>query len=155
MTKIRKEVLLADLDRVTQITGDATVKRRDYDKYGRFSSGPCLRIWKSWQKMQEYCGYEITRDYTGNAYTTANRRRVRHALRRCVLSRDDFKCVYCGASPKQNPIIRLQIDHIIPVSRGGKSVLENLQTLCEKCNYTKGAKQIGDNLSHNNIFCAQ
>lgn len=29
-------------------------------------------------------------------------------------------------------------DHIVPVSRGGKSVMGNLQTLCEDCNYGKG-----------------
>lgn len=49
-----------------------------------------------------------------------------------VLRRDGFKCVKCGRSAKDG--VRLHVDHIVPVSRGGKSVMNNLQTLCEDCN---------------------
>lgn len=56
------------------------------------------------------------------------------ALRTAVLDRDGWQCVYCGS--KDN----LQIDHIIPVSKGGATVLGNLETLCESCNSEKGAK---------------
>lgn len=59
-------------------------------------------------------------------------------LRYKVLSRDKFKCVRCGASPATDPTCRLHIDHIVPFSKGGKTVLENLQTLCENCNLGKG-----------------
>ena len=34
--------------------------------------------------------------------------------------------------------VKLHVDHIVPVSRGGKSVMSNLQTLCEDCNCGKG-----------------
>jgi len=59
-------------------------------------------------------------------------------LRYKVLSRDKFKCVRCGASPATDPTCRLHIDHIVPFSKGGKTLLENLQTLCENCNLGKG-----------------
>ncbi|MBR2352886.1 MAG: HNH endonuclease, partial [Clostridia bacterium] len=36
--------------------------------------------------------------------------------------------------------VKLEVDHIIPVSKGGKSTLDNLQTLCERCNRGKGTK---------------
>ena len=36
--------------------------------------------------------------------------------------------------------VKLHVDHIKPVSRGGKSVLNNLQTICEDCNCGKGNK---------------
>jgi 5-methylcytosine-specific restriction endonuclease McrA len=36
--------------------------------------------------------------------------------------------------------VGLQIDHIIPVAKGGKSVSSNLRVLCNKCNASKGAK---------------
>lgn len=52
-----------------------------------------------------------------------------------VLSRDGFQCVLCGASGKD---AKLEIDHIIPVFKGGSSVIDNLQTLCFKCNRGKG-----------------
>lgn len=59
-------------------------------------------------------------------------------LRFLVFSRDNFSCCSCGASPaKDGGITRLHVDHIVPWSKGGETVLENLQTLCEKCNLGK------------------
>ena len=58
-------------------------------------------------------------------------------LRFQVLSRDRFTCRYCGASPMKDPSVTLHIDHIIPWSKGGKTSLDNLQTLCSKCNLGK------------------
>lgn len=58
-------------------------------------------------------------------------------LRFEVLQRDHFKCCICGASPAKDPSVELHIDHIIPWSKGGETVLENLQTLCSKCNLGK------------------
>ncbi|MBI1820007.1 MAG: HNH endonuclease [Nitrospirae bacterium] len=54
------------------------------------------------------------------------------------MSRDKFKCARCGTSPATDPTCRLHIDHSIPFSKGGKTILNNLQTLCEKCNLGKG-----------------
>lgn len=58
-------------------------------------------------------------------------------LRFKVLSRDCFKCCICGASPAKDPSVELHVDHIIPWSKGGETELENLQTLCSKCNLGK------------------
>ena len=58
-------------------------------------------------------------------------------LRYTVLKRDNFKCCACGASPAKDPSVELHIDHIIPWSKGGETTLENLQTLCSKCNLGK------------------
>ena len=55
-------------------------------------------------------------------------------LRFKVLQRDQFKCCICGASPAKDPTVELHVDHIFPWSKGGETVLENLQTLCSKCN---------------------
>lgn len=51
-----------------------------------------------------------------------------------VYKRDGGRCVYCGSA--QN----LQLDHIIPFSKGGATTLENLQLLCQKCNIEKSNK---------------
>lgn len=58
-------------------------------------------------------------------------------LRWKVLQRDNFKCCACGASPAITPGIELHVDHKIPWSKGGDTILENLQTLCSKCNIGK------------------
>ena len=64
-------------------------------------------------------------------------RKISNALRYQVLKRDNFKCCACGASPAKDPSVELHIDHIIPWSKCGETVLENLQTLCSKCNLGK------------------
>jgi len=51
-----------------------------------------------------------------------------------IMVRDDFKCVYCGSA------FNLTIDHIVPVSRGGKTSFENCVTSCRECNNNKGDK---------------
>lgn len=61
-------------------------------------------------------------------------------LRTAIKKRDKYTCQNCGLSTTQEPHLLLEIDHIIPVSKGGLSVPSNLQTLCWKCNRTKGNK---------------
>lgn len=58
-------------------------------------------------------------------------------LRWQVLQRDRFTCCGCGASPALAFGVELQIDHKIAWSKGGKTVIENLQTLCSLCNLGK------------------
>lgn len=64
-------------------------------------------------------------------------RTISDKLRYQVLKRDNFKCCACGASPAKDPAVDLHIDHIIPWSKGGETKLENLQTLCARCNLGK------------------
>ena len=57
-------------------------------------------------------------------------------LRHEVFKRDNYKCVECGATNKETT---LEIDHIIPVAKGGTNDINNLQTLCRECNRAKNA----------------
>ena len=61
-------------------------------------------------------------------------------LREEIKSRDNFSCQMCGISANNTSNLLLEIDHIMPISRGGITSMENLQTLCWKCNRSKGAK---------------
>ena len=56
-------------------------------------------------------------------------------LRFEVLRRDKFVCQYCGAC---GPNVELEVDHVIPVSRGGTDDIKNLKTSCVTCNRGKG-----------------
>lgn len=58
-------------------------------------------------------------------------------LRFQVFKRDNFRCVKCGRSPAITPDVELHIDHIKPYSKGGETMLDNLQTLCKDCNIGK------------------
>ena len=55
-----------------------------------------------------------------------------------IMKRDGFHCVLCGRGAEDG--VKLHVDHIIPVSKGGKTVPENLRTLCENCNLGKRDK---------------
>lgn len=75
-------------------------------------------------------------------YKKENSRNVSLSLRLSVLSRDNFRCVFCGKSPATDIGTKLHIDHIEPFSKGGKSTLKNLQTLCEECNLGKSNRVV-------------
>lgn len=64
-------------------------------------------------------------------------RNINTRLRFKVMKRDNFKCCACGASPAKDPSVELHIDHILPWSKGGETTIDNLQTLCSKCNLGK------------------
>ena len=85
------------------------------------------------------CLTELFQDYgTGHEAfdetIIVRRASIPEALRNKIFERDGSKCVSCGADTN------LQIDHIIPFSRGGLTTEDNLQTLCLFCNIRKGVK---------------
>lgn len=84
------------------------------------------------KRRQEYQDQRMAND--------AEHAKVTRAMRYDVLRRDGFRCVRCGRGREDG--VKLHVDHIVPVSRGGKSTMDNLQTLCEDCNCGKGNKYL-------------
>jgi hypothetical protein len=74
--------------------------------------------------------------------STDNGRVVRPGLRFKVFMRDRFRCVACGRSPATHLNVELHADHMVSVYDGGKTIFENLQTLCRDCNLGKGRTSI-------------
>lgn len=73
--------------------------------------------------------------------TAAGQRALMTAkIRSFIKNRDNHMCQYCSVSLAAEPHLLLEVDHIIPVSKGGLSVIENLQTLCWRCNRSKSNK---------------
>jgi predicted restriction endonuclease len=62
------------------------------------------------------------------------RKGIGKRLRFLILQRDGFRCKLCGKSAKET---KLEVDHIIPIAKGGADSLDNLQTLCVDCNRGK------------------
>ena len=65
-------------------------------------------------------------------YVRVPRSVKRKISRRALFARDGHRCVYCGSAG------RLTLDHVVPRSRGGDSVWENVVTSCAPCNLRKG-----------------
>ncbi|MBR0541505.1 MAG: HNH endonuclease [Clostridia bacterium] len=63
-------------------------------------------------------------------------------LRNYIKERDNYTCCECGNSIYKEPNLLLEVDHINPISNGGLTKEDNLQTLCWKCNRKKGSKII-------------
>jgi len=61
-----------------------------------------------------------------------NRPKINRVTRERVYARDRGRCRKCGATED------LTIDHIRPLSKGGKNAIANMQTLCWDCNHSKG-----------------
>lgn len=64
---------------------------------------------------------------------------ISRSLRFVVLNRDGFRCRYCGDEPSHK---KLEVDHIVPRSKGGSDIIENLVTACFDCNRGKSNKEI-------------
>lgn len=79
---------------------------------------------------------------TLSAFAKEQRAMMTTKLREFIKERDNFTCCNCGNSIYKEPNLLLEIDHIIPVSKGGCTVEDNLQTLCWKCNRAKSDKII-------------
>ena len=108
------------------------------------SQGPYNRKFGSWSAaldaFVEYAnltGAEATTDIQAPFGHPNTSRDPSLRLRWRVLQRDRFTCCACGASPALTLGIELHVDHVVPWSKGGKTLFENLQTLCSTCNLGK------------------
>jgi 5-methylcytosine-specific restriction endonuclease McrA len=72
-------------------------------------------------------------------YVRVPRTAQRKISRRALFARDGWECVYCGVSG-----VRLTLDHVVPRSRGGDSVWENVVTSCAPCNLRKGNRLLDE-----------
>lgn len=64
-------------------------------------------------------------------------------MRRAVLLRDRFTCLWCYSAPRGRRVL-LEIDHVVPWSAGGADHPVNLRTLCEPCNQARSNRVTGD-----------
>ncbi|TXJ33604.1 HNH endonuclease [Brachyspira aalborgi] len=109
----------------------------------KFSVSPYAQRYGSWYNalkafIATMNGDIIETKQTNNEKNaTNNPRSINYRTRFKVMQRDDFKCQICGASPAMQAGVLLHVDHIVPVAKGGQATMDNLQTLCQKCNLGK------------------
>ena len=85
-------------------------------------------------KLKEI-GFQCT---LADFYENNQRKLMTKELRKKIAERDNYTCQKCGKHMPDE--VGLHIDHIVPISKGGKSIPSNLQVLCSKCNGQKSDK---------------
>ena len=113
----------------------------------RYSTNPYTQRFGSWRKsLEAFVDYVNAEEMPAprieslDSTLLPQRRRSRTInlrLRFRVLQRDRFCCCACGRSPASTLGLVLEVDHMKPWSKGGETEIENLQTLCSKCNQGK------------------
>lgn len=78
-------------------------------------------------------GYKLSK----TEHSKTQRNAMTNDLREAIKKRDNYTCCLCGNSIFKEPNLLLEVDHIIPVSKGGRTEAGNLQTLCWRCNRAK------------------
>ena len=115
--------------------------QRNYIKTSYKVSVPDSELDVSWSWLVDRhtrlarIGFEATlKEY----HSKSQRKLMTKALRKQIMERDNYTCQICGKYMPDE--VGLQIDHIVPVAKGGKTVPSNLRVLCNKCNGRKGAR---------------
>lgn len=83
---------------------------------------------------------EISKTVSKKGHSKLQRSIMTNDLREAIKRRDNYTCCKCGNSVYDEPNLLLEVDHIVPISKGGKTEASNLQTLCWRCNRAKGNK---------------
>ncbi len=104
-------------------TEEAKAQRRHYTR-------------STWERFAEQRRYNVIvrrarKRQAGGTYTLAEWK--------LLCDKYNHTCLCCG---RQEPEIKLTVDHIIPIIRGGTNSIENIQPLCKSCNSSKQAKAV-------------
>ena len=124
-TDFRIKVLLIR----TNINGNVLESKRDY-----FEIDEILDFIDA---VEQKRGNYYTNPDIWQAICRVERGKVTNKMRFAIYQRDGYRCKKCGRRDRGD---NLEIDHIYPIAKGGKSTYDNLQTLCRKCNKEKGSR---------------
>ena len=155
-SSVTSQELIEEIERIWIQLGRQPTSTDIKNGVSKFSLNSYARKFGSWRKAIELFVEYINsdnqqekKDETSDSFektmpspqlistTRKTKRDINLRLRFLVMKRDSFKCCMCGRSPATTPNLILHIDHIVPWSKGGETVMENLQTLCQDCNLGK------------------
>ena len=146
-SNIADELLFENIERLWIQLGRQPRKRDLSTSNSKYSESPYHRRFGSWRRaLEEFVAFVnsdeksesldgVASETNPNARTSPREPSLR--LRFIVMRRDSFKCQNCGKSPATHANVLLEIDHIIPWSKGGQTLFDNLRTLCQDCNRGK------------------
>jgi 5-methylcytosine-specific restriction endonuclease McrA len=155
-----EEELLRNIEEVWTKLGRQPRFRDIRKPFSRFTTSPYLTRYDTWENaLSAFVTYvndeqtpqseDAIRDWKVESTTKhKTSRTINLRLRVKVWMRDNHKCQICGRSPATDSTIVLHVDHIKAWANGGETVLENLQTLCSKCNLGKSDIQLRCKMSN-------
>jgi len=116
--------------------------RHTLRRVANISANPYARRWGSVQSacaaLARFHAGQLSRAELLRPRATPQRPAIRPSLRFAILRRDNHTCQCCGRAAGE-PNVKLELDHIRPISQGGQTTRENLRTLCQDCNRGKAA----------------
>ena len=133
--------LVAEMKRIWLLVGHRPSKLEWQANAPNISYSTYKRYYGSWEAAclafveGTMPGSHQSKKIIGNSTAVRNPRDVPPKMRLEVFKRDQHSCVFCG---RGSPEHKLHADHKVPWSKGGKTILDNLQTLCATCNAAKG-----------------
>ena len=101
----------------------------------------CKQYKYSYHELKQFCDeyFSIIEQRKTRQYEImVERSKMTNSVRYDILKRDDFRCQICGSTAQDG--VKLHVDHIVPVSKGGQTIPSNLRTLCDRCNLGKSDK---------------
>lgn len=116
---------------------DSPGGRKHYHDSGRIDRVQLQSLFAVQEADDTFSQPEFNRFGIPTKQCEAERKKLTAKLRYEILKRDGFRCQICGASQEDG--VKLHVDHIKPVARGGLTVPENLRTLCQSCNLGKSS----------------
>jgi hypothetical protein len=147
--RIEDDELFKNLEEVWIKLGRQPRMSEMFEPLSKYSSSVYKRRFSTWMEaLEKFVAYINTEGDLSSEAAIKNlasesitrhktQRGINWRLRFLVMRRDNFKCQNCGRSPATDPSIILHVDHIKAWANGGETVIENLQTLCSKCNIGK------------------
>jgi len=125
---------VGDLWAITLRDSNRRPRTSELEKHG-FPVGPALIIKRfgSWKKALIRVSLALSGETAEESPKPVRRVHIPVQKRYLILKRDLYTCQLCRRTG-----VPIEVDHIVPVSRGGSNRLDNLQTLCQDCNRGKG-----------------
>lgn len=140
LLRIEKQLLFQYVKKVvTEFSITVTLTLTNLNGYYRdskFATFDDDEIMNLINAVEQKSGDYYLDDNVWQSICRVERGKVSNKIRFEIFERDGYRCKKCGSRDN------LEIDHIIPISKGGKSTYDNLQTLCHNCNYNKGSDTI-------------
>jgi len=146
---VSDDELFQNLEEIWTKLGHQPIQTDMFPPLSKYGAGIYKKHFGTWMKaLEKFVEYINAEENISSGHAIKNiaiepatkhktSRNINWRLRFIVMKRDNFKCQSCGRSPATDPSIVLHVDHKTAWAKSGETILENLQTLCSKCNLGK------------------